>query len=255
MPEGPTKHLGALRSPADVATSFTADFLSSRTPAKASLLEIGCGEGEVALELSLRGFRVTGIDSDPESVERARAKGVPTVLASWPDWSSSKVDAIAFTRSLHHISPLDRAIRTARNTLQKQGMLLIEDFEYDSMDERTIHWFMQLVDTAKNKRLLNLDGDEFISILFQASHPLEAWHQDHDHDLHSFEAITAATQKSFMVRESTSVPYLFRYLIPAMVMSEEGAVFVDAARREEERLGDAGDILLVGRRIVAATRP
>lgn len=255
MLAGPANHLGALKSPADVATSFTADFLASRMPANASILEIGCGEGEVALELNLRGFQVTAIDSDEGAVASARIKGISAELASWPDYSPLKVDAVAFTRSLHHINPLDRAIQTARNFLHNQGVLLVEDFAYDSIDEPTILWLMQLADSAKSGELLNLDGDELISKLLQASDPLEAWHQDHDHDLHSFDAITAETEKSFLIRESTSVPYLFRYLIPTIEMSERGAAFVDQARREEARLGKVGDILLVGRRMVATTRP
>jgi hypothetical protein len=52
---------------------------------------------------------VTGLDSDPEIVARAKRRGVPAVVGSWPNFASSVCfDAIAFTRSLHHINPLRR---------------------------------------------------------------------------------------------------------------------------------------------------
>jgi SAM-dependent methyltransferase len=39
-----------------------------------SVLDAGCGTGRVAVELSRRGFAVTGVDADPEMLEPARGK-------------------------------------------------------------------------------------------------------------------------------------------------------------------------------------
>jgi SAM-dependent methyltransferase len=50
--------------PIDIPTRATADFLASHLPGGAELLEVGCGEGDVAAELARRGYRMTAIDAD-----------------------------------------------------------------------------------------------------------------------------------------------------------------------------------------------
>jgi SAM-dependent methyltransferase len=40
------------------------------------VIDVGCGTGENAIELSSRGFGVVGVDAAPRAIERARAKAV-----------------------------------------------------------------------------------------------------------------------------------------------------------------------------------
>src|SRR5438552_15065124 len=104
--------------PTDVPTQETLGFLISRLPVGAKVLEVGCGEGQVACELLQRGYSVTGLDSDSERIARAQACGARAIVASWPKFDSSvSFDAIAFTRSLHHINPLRQAIVRPRQLL------------------------------------------------------------------------------------------------------------------------------------------
>ena len=58
----------------------------------------------------MRGYKVVGIDSDEEAVSQARRLGVNVVNGSWPEIDVEGVNAVVFTRSLHHISPLPEAI-------------------------------------------------------------------------------------------------------------------------------------------------
>ncbi|CAN5117387.1 class I SAM-dependent methyltransferase [soil metagenome] len=53
-----------------------ADFLEVllRDTGGASVLDAGCGTGRVAIELTRRGFAVTGVDTDPGMLASARAK-------------------------------------------------------------------------------------------------------------------------------------------------------------------------------------
>ena len=108
--------------PSDVPTRETLKFFESHIPVGATILEVGCGEGQVACELLKRGYRVTGLDSDPEVIARAQRRGVRAVVASWPQFGgSASFDVIAFTRSLHHINPLREAIGRARELLNPRG--------------------------------------------------------------------------------------------------------------------------------------
>jgi 2-polyprenyl-3-methyl-5-hydroxy-6-metoxy-1,4-benzoquinol methylase len=68
--------------PIDVPTRETVMFLASHIPPGAQILEIGCGEGFVASELFRRGYRVTGLDSDPALIARAQNRGISAVLAT-----------------------------------------------------------------------------------------------------------------------------------------------------------------------------
>ena len=48
-----------MRVPVDVATHETFNFVTSYVPSGATMLEVGCGEGELAAELQRVGYRVS----------------------------------------------------------------------------------------------------------------------------------------------------------------------------------------------------
>jgi SAM-dependent methyltransferase len=142
--------------PADVATRETLDFLTSRIPAGTTILEVGCGEGQLARELLKRGYHVTALDANPNVIAKAQARGVPVVLGSWPKLNTGVAfDAIAFTRSLHHIKPLGDAIARARELLNPRGLFLIEDFALDEVDETTVHWFVRVLHSKQGAALIS----------------------------------------------------------------------------------------------------
>jgi ubiquinone/menaquinone biosynthesis C-methylase UbiE len=58
-----------------------------------SILDIGCGTGRHAIELALRGYRVTGVDLSPTQLDRARAKAA----AAGVDVTFHVADARALT--------------------------------------------------------------------------------------------------------------------------------------------------------------
>src|ERR1700693_1837631 len=49
------------------------DALESLVPASASILDYGCGTGDIAAALAARGYRVEGRDMSPTMIEQARA--------------------------------------------------------------------------------------------------------------------------------------------------------------------------------------
>ncbi len=238
--------------PTDVPTRETLIFLTSRIPAGAEILEIGCGEGQVACELLRRGYRVTALDSDPEAVARAQKRAVPAVVGSWPHFGSGvSFDAIAFTRSLHHISPLPEAIARARELLNSMGLLLIEDFAFEEAEEATIDWFVRVLRSKQGTALINPIAGQLVTELLSSTDVLKAWHDNRGHDVHSITTMTEAIAERFVVREIESVPYLYRYLIPVLTENAKAAAFVNEVFQEELLLGQRGEVVLVGRRIVA----
>lgn len=236
-------------------TAATVSYITAHVPRAASLIEVGCGEGHVALALAERGYRVRAIDPDPEVVAKARERGVPATLATWPDFDADSVDAVVFSRSLHHIHDLEPAVRRARELLRPDGLLLVEDFAYDEIDQATVDWFLEVIRSERAKSLLNPHEDEFIADLLSAPRPLSTWQENHDHDLHSLPAMADAITRQFERLTTVSAPYLFRYLVPALPESEAAAALVEEVRRSEAKHGQQGDIVLIGRRIVATPSP
>src|SRR5205809_1363806 len=238
--------------PSDVPTRETLKFLESHIPVGATILEVGCGKGEVAWELLKRGYHVSGLDSNPEVIASAQAHGVPAIVASWPKFASSvSFDAIAFTRSLHHINPLGEAIARARELLNPGGLLLIEDFVLEEVDEATVHWFVKALRSEQGKASINPIADQLATKLLSASDIMHTWHRNRAHDLHSFTAINEAIAARFVVRETQSVPYFYRYLVSVLATTSQAVSFIDEVFQQKSILAECGEIVLFGRRMVA----
>ena len=237
-------------TPIDIPTRETCAFIASHLRPGAEILEVGCGEGHVARELANSGYRVVGVDSDRAAVEQAQARGVRAMMATWPDFDSPPVDAIAFTRSLHHINPLREALRRSRETVRPMGALFVEDFAFDEADEATVRWFLSVLRSPPAKALLHPLPGAFLTSLLESSDPMAEWRRDHDHELHTAPTMRGAIEEHFNVSETQRVPYLYRYLVPVLAEMPEAVAFIEDVLQEEMRLGRNGEIVLVGLRTV-----
>ena len=249
---GPSLRTQHCRKPIDIPTRETVAFLASRLQFGAELVEVGCGEGHVASELSSRGYRVIGIDSDHDVIVRAQERGVSAVVASWPEFDSPPIDAIAFTRSLHHIGPLHQAVERACDLLLPTGSLFVEDFAFDQADEGTIQWFNEVLRSKQGAQLIYPVVGSFVTDLLCSRDPVALWQEHHNDDIHSMTAMSQAIAQYFVVRETLAIPYLYRYVVPVLPETPQAAAFVDEIFREEAHRGQKGQIVLIGRRIVAS---
>jgi len=238
--------------PIDVPTRETVAFVMSHSAAEATVLEIGCGEGEVASVLLNRGYGVIGVDASQEVVARAQERGVPAVWATWPEFECDAVDTVAFTRSLHHIAPISGAIQKARQLLTKKGVLLVEDFSVYEADQTTINWLLETLRAPAGRALIQPVSGAFVTDLLAADDAVVVWRKSHDHDLHTIAAMTQAIAEEFIVRETCAVPYLYRYIVAVLPETPQATEFLQGVFEEEARLGGTGDIVLIGRRIVAS---
>jgi len=167
------------------ATAQTLSFVERWLTHPLRILEVGCGDGDLASALVERGHDVIAIDSDSAAVAAAKGRGVDARVAIWPAFEGGKFDAVLFTRSLHHIEPLDSAVTRAREVLRPGGRIIIEDFAPAEMSPRFLSWL---------RGELSRIGEE--------------WHQDH---VHPIADIRRAVASQFSIELEADTPYCYRY--------------------------------------------
>lgn len=232
-------------------TQFTRDFIKRSLPAGARrVLEIGCGSGELAASLLQDGVSLIAIDNDADFIAAARGLGVDARIAAWPDFEDGLFDAVLFTRSLHHMHPLDKAVQRAADTLVIGGRLIVEDFAYETADEKTLQWFANVIDQLDGADLL-VKGDDFLSTLRSRNETLKIWRENHESGLHTAANVFAEIRRVFGETQCEEAAYYFRYLSRAIVPNaDRDKVLQDLAEQETELIA-RGTILALGRRFVA----
>jgi SAM-dependent methyltransferase len=228
-------------------TRYTYDFIKRFLPPDCRrILEVGCGTGGLAAHLAQDGCAVIAIDSNRDSVAAARRLGVDARFATWPDFNEGHFDAVLFTRSLHHIHPLDEAVRHAADSLVEGGVIIVEDFAYESTDEKTLRWFGSAIRILEAANLLAEDDP-----LLAKTETLKAWRQSHEEELHTAAEIGAHLEKVSrrVIRENAA--YYFRYIASAITAVEKRNAILQAFAEQEVTLTAEGSIIGLGRRFVA----
>jgi len=232
-------------------TQFTQAFIRRSLPERARrVLEIGCGSGELAASLLQDGVSLIAIDNDADAIAAAQGLGVDARIAAWPDFEDGLFDAVLFTRSLHHIHPLDKAVQRAADTLVIGGRLIVEDFAYEAADEKTLQWFADVIDQLDGANLL-VKGDDFLSALRSRNETLKNWRENHESGLHTAANVLAEIRRVFGETQCEEAPYYFRYLSHAIVpTADRDKILQDLAEQEAELIA-RGTIPALGRRFVA----
>jgi SAM-dependent methyltransferase len=213
------------------------------------ILEVGAGQGALALLLQHAGHDVLALDSDAAAVAVARGRGVPAHCASWPDFAAAQFDLIIFSRSLHHMGRLPEALARAHAALVPHGRVLVEDFAFHEVDRTSIAWFRALLEQLRGQNRLLDVATSFASQILNAPDPAAVWWREADH-IHPAARLHEAMSACFRIERSERVPYFYRYIAPHLV--DPSADALDALIAEERRAADSGRITLIGRRYAAA---
>jgi SAM-dependent methyltransferase len=213
-------------------------FLRAVLPAAARVLEVGCGSGEVAAALGRDGHAVVAIDADPDAVDSARALGVDAACVSLLDYDAAPFDVVLFTRSLHHIDPLEAAVARARRLVADGGLVVADEFARERVDAETAAWHFDTCAVLADAGLLpeeppGAGGDPlrrwFARFEAHGGHGHEHEH-GHGHGAHGRHHMTtgaemvAALSAAFTVtRLDERVPYQYRFVAERLPDTPEGS--------------------------------
>lgn len=114
-------------------------FLARAASIGPRVLELGCGEGDLAWDLARRGIEVTGIDLSPERIRnaasRANAEARTFVAPKFAvgdlntmELPAGPFDGVVAHDALHHVIELDALFARAERALRPGGTLLVLDF-------------------------------------------------------------------------------------------------------------------------------
>lgn len=174
------------------------DFAREQLPAPpARLLEVGCGQGELTTALAVAGYDVLGIDPAAPLGELFRRLTLEELD------EPGRYDGVIAARSLHHIRDLESALDRIASLLRPDGVLVVEEFAWDRLDEPTLDWLFE------QRRALSGAGAGKVPESVVALR--EEWEGEHL-GLHGEAALRAALTERFEERAFERTPYLHRLL-------------------------------------------
>lgn len=174
------------------------EFAREHLPAPpARVLEVGCGQGELTTALAVAGYDVLGIDPIAPQGELFRRITLEDVE------EDEVFDGVVASHVLHHVRDLDAAIDKIAGLLRPGGVLVVDEFGWDRLDETTLDWFY-----GQRRALAAAGHGEAPSTPEELRREWEAHHLG----LHGFEMLRAALGARFEELEFAWVPHLYRKL-------------------------------------------
>lgn len=254
-------HSGTVNSLMTLGVSLTRAFVLSHVAKGARVLEVGCGGGALAKSLLDDGFDVVAIDASDDAVTAARKHGVMAIQNDFfalplpaAESDATKYDAIVFSRSLHHVLPLDAALERAKALLKPDGKLIVDEFGCELIDAPTAVWFYGLVNVLQSMGPCNHAGASYTSGDFGSESALNQWRHQYleKHRIASFSDMRAATLLHFSMVVEEKIPYLFRYFDEDTAPTAEETV--QKIYEWETSLSGMGAIATLGTRWVASPK-
>jgi SAM-dependent methyltransferase len=193
----------------------------------ARVLEVGCGRGELTTALAVAGHDAVGIDPAAPDGPRFRRLTLEEVE------EGARYDAVVAAFSLHHIRDLDAALAKIAGLLVPGGLLLVDEFAWDLLDEPTVEWLWE-----QQRSAAAAAGAEAPATPAELRADWEAEHVG----VHGHAALRGGLDAHFEQVVLEPTPYLHRHLRGA-----DSAVL-------EQALIDAGRVAALGFRYAGRPR-
>lgn len=162
-------------------------------------------------------------------------------------------DVVLFSRSIHHMHPINVAIHRAHALLQDHGLLILEEFAYNWMTEPTAHWYYAMLATLETANVI--PPKESNATTTPTLDPYRRWYNNYEgHHLHTGEAMRDTVKQSFTVIHESKAAYLYRYAIERMKNDERNVRIARALLTSEKVLITESVLAPLGLRLVATKK-
>ena len=131
-------------------------FVSRFLKGKKTLLDFGCGRGEILLSAKKRGFEVYGVEFMPSAQKELITKNIK--VYNRLESVSNPVNAITFWHSLEHINDVNQVLMLCRKCLKDKGILVVAVPNYDSFDAKHYKNFWAAYDVPRHRFHFNKKG-------------------------------------------------------------------------------------------------
>ncbi|KAI8146373.1 S-adenosyl-L-methionine-dependent methyltransferase [Fennellomyces sp. T-0311] len=167
------------------------------------ILEVGCGPGHFSALLKAElqdSIDITAIDASELEIKECAKHNVPNtyIQSTVQQLDLTKYresfDVILFTKSLHHCDPLDETLEQAYCLLKNNGIVVVEEFVREYMDEASATWFFDRTDLLKTGNHMQSPTGPYTNkiecwnTVFDRSKgtPYKRWQQLFAHYTHSY---------------------------------------------------------------------
>lgn len=244
-PDGGATHWH-VRAPEDVSSreweADTRRFVLAHLPDRpARVLEIGCGDGHLAVAMARAGHEVVGVD--PVAPEG----GIFRRIAFDAFDDADRFDDVVASLVLHHVPDLAGALDKSVRMLRPGGRIIVIEFAWDRIDEATGRWYHQHLPEGEPRRsqtFLAACCDRWARDRLQgAAEPFRRYCREWagQKDLHDSETMLRELRARYALSSLEWGPYLAPDL--------EGVTLAD-----ERALIGRGDVQATSFRLVGAPR-
>jgi SAM-dependent methyltransferase len=176
----------------------------------ARVLEVGCGEGDLAVALDRAGYSVTAIDPRAPEGPIFRRVGIEEFFEPGP------FDHVVAILSLHHVEDIGGALDKIVSLLRAGGTLVVVEFAWDRIDVTTAEWALRRLPDASSSgkrswlerccRGRARDGGDEVGHLHAEAH-VARWADEEG--LHSSGQMLEEIGRRFAQRSFSWWPYLY----------------------------------------------